>query len=345
METESGANGLTYRYTYGLNKVSAVVYGIPNGAGSVMQNFSYPSGAANVLKLYYHQDRLGSTAFLTDNVDGKVTSFVSYDDWGDMTGKAVLRIGVRELDLVQNYTGYPADMVLGVYYAKARMYDAADRRFMAEDPYWNSLNRIYGDNTCENLTPSFTAIIQSCNLYAYVLNNPINYNDPKGKNACEILELSWSLAGEAALADGPSPVGDITGLVIGIGGTLIAGGVLIYDTIVSSNERAVQEAYAMMSHASTAATPPPPDDPNSTGTRTSSKKLYSKKGIRIDVENPGNRPGQIHVQKGREKYIYDVATQSFRTANGQAAPKAFQELLKIGDVVKAIAKGLKYLGY
>ena len=29
---------------------------------------------------------------------------------------------------------YAYDQVLGVYYAKARMYDAANRRFMAMDP-------------------------------------------------------------------------------------------------------------------------------------------------------------------------------------------------------------------
>ena len=32
METESGDGGLTYRYTYGLQKENAVIYGIPNGA-------------------------------------------------------------------------------------------------------------------------------------------------------------------------------------------------------------------------------------------------------------------------------------------------------------------------
>ena len=44
-----------------------------------------------------------------------------------------LWMGVRELDLVQDYTGYAYDMVLGLYYAKARMYDADDRRFMSGD--------------------------------------------------------------------------------------------------------------------------------------------------------------------------------------------------------------------
>ena len=53
-----------------------------------------------------------------------------------------------------------------------------------------------------------------------------------------------------------------------------------------------------------AGAPPPltPDDPDSKGTQTSSKTLYNKNGTHIDVENPGYRPGQIHVQQGA-KYI------------------------------------------
>jgi len=49
-------------------------------------------------------------------------------------------------------------MVLGVYYAKARMYDADNRRFMAIDPVKDGLN-----------------------WYAYCENNPIKYVDPTGK--------------------------------------------------------------------------------------------------------------------------------------------------------------------
>ena len=37
METESGDAGLSYRYTYGLQKTSVAITGAQNGAGSVMQ--------------------------------------------------------------------------------------------------------------------------------------------------------------------------------------------------------------------------------------------------------------------------------------------------------------------
>jgi hypothetical protein len=68
-------------------------------------------------KLWYHSDRLFTTEYLTDNVSGKITSFVEYDPWGSLLSKVVLRLGVRELDLVIQYTVHPYDAVLGLYFA------------------------------------------------------------------------------------------------------------------------------------------------------------------------------------------------------------------------------------
>jgi RHS repeat-associated protein len=131
----------------------------------------------NVVKLYYHLDHLGTTDFLTDNTKGDVASYVTYDDWGALTAKAVLKMGVRELDLVQDYTGHPYDMVLGLYYAKARMYDADDRRFMAVDP-----------------VKGWIGNPQTLVQYTYCLNNPIIFIDPLG------LDLIW------ITAEGSAPV-------------------------------------------------------------------------------------------------------------------------------------------
>jgi len=94
-------------------------------------------------------------------------------------------MGVRELDLVQDYTGHAYDMVLGLYYAKARMYDADDRRFMAVDPLKGTI-----------------ANPQSINPYIYVLNNPIKHTDPTGMGGVgEVLQdkaLKKLLANDSA---------------------------------------------------------------------------------------------------------------------------------------------------
>jgi len=93
-------------------------------------------------------------------------SFISYDDWGAPTAKAIIRLGARELDLVTQYTVHPYDQVLGLYFAQARMYDATDRRFVAMDVVvGNILNS------------------QSLNRYAYVLNKPLIFLDLDGLTA------------------------------------------------------------------------------------------------------------------------------------------------------------------
>ena len=72
-------------------------------------------------------------------------------------------MGVRELDLVTQYTVHPYDPVPGLYFAQARMYDAADRRFIAVDPVIGRFIRT-----------------QPMSGYGYVANNPIKYIDPLG---------------------------------------------------------------------------------------------------------------------------------------------------------------------
>ncbi|MFR6290670.1 MAG: RHS repeat-associated core domain-containing protein [Peptococcaceae bacterium] len=131
-------------------------------------------------------DHMGSSEFLTSDVTQRITSWTSYDEWGNITHNAVLKCGTRELDLVKNYTGHERDSVLRMYYAKARMYDTADKhgstkgnklgdkRFMAVDPVKGNVRNP-----------------QSMVQYTYVLNNPLLYVDPLGMN----YHLTWMKAG------------------------------------------------------------------------------------------------------------------------------------------------------
>ena len=158
-ETESTTDGLEYRYVYGLNDVrlSVTVKGVENGAGHIIEN-------GDEIRLYYHQDLRGTVDYLTSPVSGKVESWTHYNEWGEITHNAVLKCGQRELDLVKNYTGHEYDAVLGMYYAKARFYDAEKRRFISMDPIKGSV-----------MDPP--SMVQ----YLYVKNGPLVYVDLLGQ--------------------------------------------------------------------------------------------------------------------------------------------------------------------
>ena len=67
---------------------------------------------------------------------------------------------------------------------RARYYDAGIGSFTQEDTHWNVSNMIYGDApNGENPLPNMNAILQSGNLYVYVMNNPTRYRDFTGNAA------------------------------------------------------------------------------------------------------------------------------------------------------------------
>ena len=162
---EHEVNGLDYRYVYSDKaRLSVVVQGIENGSASLLDD-------AGELHAYYHCDYLGTTDYLTSAVNSKVISWTSYSEWGEITHNAVLKCGQRELDLVKEYATHDFDAVLNMYYAKARFYDADNRRFAAVDPI---------------LEPSQYDISQYATdpmqlvQYLYVKDNAVNWIDPLG---------------------------------------------------------------------------------------------------------------------------------------------------------------------
>jgi RHS repeat-associated protein len=207
--TERGSGGLTYRYTHGLQKESVVIYGIENGQGSLLESQQYLTGKRNIIKLYYHHDHLGSTDYLTANKAngnklGEVVSYAAYDDWGRLIANSVVEMGTRKLDLVEEYTGHTYDRVLDLYYAKARMYDAADRRFMAVDPVRGTVTN-----------PQ--TIVQ----YTYCLNNPLVFIDPLGfasKNPVDLLSDETNFTGVSTTTHDGSTYYHIGGVMKALGG-------------------------------------------------------------------------------------------------------------------------------
>ena len=252
---EHEVNGLDYRYVYSDKaRLSVVVQGIDHGSASLLDS-------RNELHAYYHCDYLGTTDYLTSAVNSKIISWTSYSEWGEISHNAVLKCGQRELDLVKEYATHDFDAVLNMYYAKARFYDADNRRFTAVDPIL--------DPSRYDLREYVTDPMQLVQTL-YVKDNAVNWIDPLGKELAigtvgmiivvsggtggiiTVAQNQWhewvySSEGQAAIAhaqaiviDGVAYVGDsISGAVDNIIDGLSSTGIKISHSISSFRENII----------------------------------------------------------------------------------------------------------
>ena len=103
---------------------------------------------------HYHADGLGSVLKRTNQV-GAVVHEYRYDAWGN------IEAGASEPGYA--FTGREWDPDIGLYYYRARYYDAKGGRFIAEDPI---------------------GFKGGMNFYSYVAGNPVGLRDPFGLQAC-----------------------------------------------------------------------------------------------------------------------------------------------------------------
>jgi RHS repeat-associated protein len=133
-----------------------------DGSNNVTGKFTNGPGIDEPISLtrgtstyFYHSDGLGSVRKMT-NIDGGVVNSYTYDSFGrDIAHTITVSNPYR-------YTGREWDDESGLYYYRARYYDASVGRFLSEDP---------------------AGLINGPNLYLYVRNNPLNLIDPWGLNA------------------------------------------------------------------------------------------------------------------------------------------------------------------
>ena len=158
--TYDGADVVVDRAGYGAQTLVTTEY--TNGLGIDDKLAQRMSSAQGSVTLYYLADHQGSTRALV-NAAGNVVERQEYDSFGN-------NVGAGSVLTRYGYTGRERDALTGLYYYRARWYDPQQGRFISEDPI------------------GFKGGI---NFYAYVENNPINFNDPLGlqKSCCN---KSWS---------------------------------------------------------------------------------------------------------------------------------------------------------
>jgi RHS repeat-associated protein len=154
---EKIANGQTRRYIYDGEDI-LLEY---DGTNTLQARYTHGPGIDEPIAVtkgsstfFYHQDGLGSVTDLTDSAGATAKSY-AYDAYGTILESP------GTLEQPYTYTGRELDSESGLYYYRARYYDAAIGRFLQQDP----LGFANGDP----------------NLYAYVEDNPLNFTDPDGK--------------------------------------------------------------------------------------------------------------------------------------------------------------------
>ena len=351
---EHEVNGLDYRYVYSDKaRLSVVVQGIEHGSASLLDD-------KGELHAYYHTDYLGTTDYLTSAVNSKIISWTSYSEWGEITHNAVLKCGQRELDLVKEYATHDFDAVLNMYYAKARFYDADNRRFVAVDPI---LDASQYDLTAYTRTPVIY------DQYIYVKNGPLIYIDEDG----EIFALVTGLVGAAAGAAvgayksykdtgkvslKSTLVGAAVGAAVGVGagalaGAALAGSATASTAAVASGAAKVATAAAATVKTATAAAATSVKSAAAaaaTSVKTTAAAAAAKVGSAATaVATVANQIGEKVVQAAQQvgTQINNVTTQiaaRLVTQPGVVGTVAQNSLTNPDVAVGTVASGANVLG-
>jgi RHS repeat-associated protein len=177
------------RYIYDGEDIALVV----NAQGTLVERYLYGDSTDSVLAVerdgtisWSLGDRQGSVVDLVDE-DGTVLNHFVYDSFGNRTA-------TTGVEFRYGYTGRELDAETGLYYYRARYYDASVGRFISEDPMGFGA----GDT----------------NLYRYVFNNATNYTDPSGQ-IVPLIALAWAAGVVAGAAVTGAAVGATFGFARG----------------------------------------------------------------------------------------------------------------------------------
>lgn len=164
LRVQTTSNGVVKRYVYESDKVVLEVDDRGRQTARNVYGSSLISRRMGVQQAYYFYNGHGDVTRLIDSGGIELASYY-YDAWGTVLGEDE----DEGIDNPYRYAGYVYDKETKLYYLNARYYDPQTARFLSEDTYSGDPNDPL-----------------SLNMYTYVSNNPVIYNDPTGHTGVTI---------------------------------------------------------------------------------------------------------------------------------------------------------------
>ncbi|NOT61489.1 MAG: RHS repeat-associated core domain-containing protein [Acidobacteria bacterium] len=181
--TRRNVNGVETWLIYGLGSELVAEYPVGGTSNAPQKEYGYRGGQLLVIYdatesgdkrwQWLVTDHLGTPRMIAD-LSGSLTGMKRHDylPFGEEikagTGVRDASYGYATDKVRQKFTGYERDDETGLDFAQSRYYSSTQGRFTKPDVFGGRLTNP-----------------QTLNLYAYVLNNPLKWNDPSGHMAQE----------------------------------------------------------------------------------------------------------------------------------------------------------------
>ena len=136
----------------------------------------YTNSGGTEAYYYYDKNPRGDVIGILDNSGNTVVKY-SYDAYGNCTRGYTTNNDLADSNPIR-YRSYYYDEDTGLYYLNARYYNPEWRRFISPD------DTAYLDPESVN----------GLNLYAYCLNDPVNYADPSGNSVIASILIGFAVS-------------------------------------------------------------------------------------------------------------------------------------------------------